>query len=487
MFLVTAIREIWKSCCWWAIWIRMAHSCCTSSRLKPTFFSWISPWPGKMCYDRTVKRESHPALFYGWVIVVASFATLSVAYIVRYTFSVFFVAILEEYGWSRALTAGVFSLGSIVYGCASPVFGTLADRYGARAVVRGGAVALAIGLIGSSLISEPWQYYLCFGLLASAGNSAAGYVPNATLMANWFRRRLGLVLGTISAGTAFGILFAVPLAQYLIDMIGWRHAYVAFACLALGVVLTASLFMIRHPQERGLLPDGGRLSAEEDARRRALERERQIVNRDWARRNWTLGGAARTYQFWLIMAAGWSVNFATQIAFAHQVALLVDAGYEKMLAAVSVSMIGFAGMVGKMGLGAASDRWGREWVFSAGLVSGIIGLVLLMAARTVVLPWLPYACGLWIGVGYAATGILPPTLSSDLFHGKSFGLIFGVMNMAGNIGGAVGAWSAGYLFDLSRDYLVPVLLAQLAMAVAVGCIWGIAPRKIRLVPGKART
>ncbi|MEE9519253.1 MAG: MFS transporter, partial [bacterium] len=85
--------------------------------------------------------------WYGTVIVAASFAIFAVVYGVRLSFAIFFVALLKEFGWSRALLAGVFSLGTLIFGCASPVVGILLDKHGARRVMLVGAV-----LMGTSLL-----------------------------------------------------------------------------------------------------------------------------------------------------------------------------------------------------------------------------------------------------------------------------------------------------------------------------------------------
>ena len=421
--------------------------------------------------------------FYGWVIVGSAFVLLALAYTAWYSFSVFLVAILEEYGWSRALTAGVFSVFTVVHGLTGPLIGGMVDRRGPRLVVGVGAMILAAGLIGSSRISEPWQFYLFFGVVAAMGVGATGWIPNFTLLQNWFVRRLGTVVGIASGGVGFGILFLVPLAQYAILHVGWRITYVLLAAAVLAVMLpTTLLFQRRRPQDMGLLPDDSSARGEE----RRLEAERLVVDREWASRDWTLRSAVRTYRFWMAFGAGMLLSFASQMVLVHHVALLVDAGYDKMLAASAVGMVGIASVFGKLLWGSASDRVGREVAFTAGMSCALVGILLLMLAQAILAPWVPYVYGAWMGIGYAVSATLAPTLSADLFRGRSFGAIFGLMGAGNSIGGALGSWVAGYIFDLTGDYMAALSLGLVAILASIVCLWLAGPRKVRLVPGQAR-
>ena len=90
-----------------------------------------------------VKQKS--SLYYGWVIVAIGFAAMAIAYGVRNSFCVFYIPILKEFGWSRASTAGIFSINVIVYGVFSPFAGFLMDRFGPRKILSIGVILLALG------------------------------------------------------------------------------------------------------------------------------------------------------------------------------------------------------------------------------------------------------------------------------------------------------------------------------------------------------
>ena len=94
-----------------------------------------------------IKRRRFPKIFYGWVIVFITFFIMSIVYAIWYSFPLFYVPILDEFGWSRAETALIFSLGSITYGIGSAIAGALLDRFGPRKTFTVGAVFMVIGLV----------------------------------------------------------------------------------------------------------------------------------------------------------------------------------------------------------------------------------------------------------------------------------------------------------------------------------------------------
>lgn len=115
----------------------------------------------------TVRKQ--PFLFYGWLVVAVSFITLTVTYGARYSFSIFYVAILDEFGWSRGTTAIILSVNLLVYAFAAPIAGDLMDRYGPRRVFPLGATLIGLGLIACSTANTIWHFFIYFGIIAGVG------------------------------------------------------------------------------------------------------------------------------------------------------------------------------------------------------------------------------------------------------------------------------------------------------------------------------
>jgi MFS family permease len=158
--------------------------------------------------------------------------TLALAYGVWYAYSVFLVALLKEFGWSRSVLAGAFSVFTLVSGGAGPVLGALADRFGPRRLILAGGALLAASLWADSYVTRAWHLYVGFGLLTAIGVSTAGWTPAVVMVQRQFSARLGLALGIAGSGVGLGIFLVVPLCQALIDAFGWRWAFRALGIFA---------------------------------------------------------------------------------------------------------------------------------------------------------------------------------------------------------------------------------------------------------------
>src|SRR6267143_6391562 len=136
-----------------------------------------------------------PRFFYGWFIVAIAFVTMGVGVNARTAFSLFFPPILDEFGWSRGVTAGAFSFGFLVSGAVSPLIGRLMDRSGPRAVMELGVALMAAGLLLAPLTSQPWHLYLTIGVMVGAGSVCLGYSGQSVFLPNWLIRRRGMAIG----------------------------------------------------------------------------------------------------------------------------------------------------------------------------------------------------------------------------------------------------------------------------------------------------
>ena len=191
-----------------------------------------------------------------WVVVGAVWVTLAIASGLYFSFPVFFVALLEEFGWSRGATAAAFSISSIVQGLLSPVVGTLVDRLGPRRVILSGTFVLGGACLLASRIGSLWSLYLVTGVLAAAGVCAVSWVPSGALIARWFAERRGSMMGIAFSGMGAGVLVMGPLAQWLIDGYGWRTAYLVLGTGTLAVLIPIVWFGVQDAPRCGVSRHG---------------------------------------------------------------------------------------------------------------------------------------------------------------------------------------------------------------------------------------
>ncbi len=428
-----------------------------------------------------------PRLFYGWVIVAAVVAILAVAYVAWYSFALFLVALVREFGWARADAAGAFSVYVLTHAGCSPIVGRLVDRFGPRPLVHGGALLVGLALVGCSQLTALWQLYLFFGVLAAIGVTVMGWVPCITLVGRWFSRRVGLAVGIAGAGIGLGTFLAAPPLQYLIDAHGWRTAYLALAVVLALVPQPLALLLRARPEDMGLARDGAPPAAPSAPATRAQVADPRVVDPVWVRQEWTVGRAVRTWRFQLLFATFLLIGFGIHQTHTHQVAYLVGNGYDPLLAATVAGAIGLVSVFGKVLVGTGSDWLGREMMMTLGLGAGAAAMLLLLSFAGGGSP--PAALFLYavlFALGYSVTAPLSPAITADLFYGRHYGAIYGVMNVSGGSGGAVGAWLAGVIYDRTGSYQGAWLLVLGAFLLAALAGWIVAPRKVLRTPGQAR-
>ncbi|MFQ5904091.1 MAG: MFS transporter, partial [Candidatus Binatia bacterium] len=199
--------------------------------------------------------------YYPWIVVGLSFLTVGVAFGCRSSFAVFFVAVTQEFQWSRGVTAGVLLLGALIWGLAAPFIGMLFDRFGPRVVIPAGSLIMALGFFVSSTTQSILHFYIGMGILMSLGFAALPMSTHGIIISNWFVHKRGRAMGIVASGMGVGVLVIAPLTQFIISELGWRHAYRMLALLLAVLIAPLNLLFQRHrPEDVGLSPDSGSLS-----------------------------------------------------------------------------------------------------------------------------------------------------------------------------------------------------------------------------------
>ena len=391
--------------------------------------------------------------------------TLALCYGIWYSYSVILVALLNEFGWSRSMLAGAFSVFTLVHGAVNPLIGTLCARMRPSSLMAGGGAALGIALWIDSFIAAPWHLYLGFGAFTAVAVAACGWIPALVQVQRNFPDRLGLAIGIASSGVGVGMLVVVPLCQFLIDACGWRWALRVLGLVCAAWILPSSLYLLRR----------GRTSPKHAGAPSAANAMPHAGTRSM-----TLAQAMRTAPFWLIVASLFFGNVCSQTLLVHQVAYFVDHGLAAIVAASVVAVVGVSSIIGKTGGGWLSDRIDRELVFVSGIAIMVTSVGALAALGAVPSRWGAYGFAVLLGLGYSVTAAIIPAMTSDRFSGPHFGSIIGVAMFGSAAGSAFGPWLAGYLFDLSGSYALPFMIAAACGAVAGMAGW--LARMLRLRP-----
>ncbi len=397
---------------------------------------------------------------------------LALAYGIWYAYGVFMVVLLQEFGWSRSLLAGAFSVFTLVHGIANPLIGMLCDRLRPERLVAGGGVALGIVLWLDSFITTPVELYLFFGVFTALAVACCGWVPAVIQVQRRFPDRLGFALGIVSAGVGIGMMLVVPLCQWLIQTLGWRMAFRVLGVICTLVIVPAAMYLVRSGNARA--------SAGESAGEPKTASPKPSAAARPAARSIRISEAMRAAPFWLIMAAYFFGSLSTQTMHVHQVAFLVDHGIAAMIAASVVGVVGGSSVIGKIGGGWLSEHIDREIIYVAGIVITVASVAALLVVGANPTTWGPYGYAVLLGLGYSVTAALTPALSADRFSGEHFGSIVGAGMFASAIGAAIGPWLAGLQFDLTGSYTLPFVVAAVCAGIAGAAVW--IARRLRLQP-----
>ena len=402
-------------------------------------------------------ESRNPGFFYGYVVVAAAFIIMLLMYGTFYSFGIFFKPLLEEFGWTRAMTSGPYSLCMFLLGFLGIPAGRLTDRFGSRLVMTASGLFLGLGYLLMSQVSDIWQLYLVYGVIIGIGMSGS-FVPMLSTVARWFVKRRGLMTGIVVAGIGVGIMIMPPIANSLISSYGWRTAYSIVGAIALVFIVLAAQFLRRDPSQMGLLPYGENEVKQEGSISEAT--------------GLSLGEAIHTRQLWLFFATLFSFGFVMQVIMVHIVIYAIGLGISAINAANILAIIGGISIVGRIAIGSAADRMGNKPAL-------IIALVLLSGA----LLWLQLAEEMWmlylfaaiLSLAYGGIAALESPVVAWLFGMKAHGVIFGVAVFGYTTGGTIGPVLAGRIFDIAGSYQIAFLLSAALAIVAFILAWLLRP------------
>ena len=390
------------------------------------------------------------------LLLGGAFVTFAVSAALMHSYSVFLVAFLEEFRWSRAETSLAFSMSALVGGVSAPLVGVLVDRLGPRRLVLLGGSVLTLGLLGSAYVGALWQIVVLYGVLMTLGANGLGLVVFVPILSRRFVSNRGMAISIVQSANGFARAVSAPLAQLLISAIGWRHAYLAQAAF-MGVLVWPLAALFRRDE-----PPAPRVSQSASPPGEGVGAARPM------RRDWTLAEAIATPHFWLLFTVYLCTGLGSFFVSLHQLAFAVDAGFDKLHAASVLGFGAFLAVGGTIVTGTVSDYIGRELSAILAYAVSIVGVICALFITGPEHAWLLWLHASFFGLTWGARGPTITAKTADLFPGPNLGTILGVITVGTGIGSAVGAWGAGWIFDVSGSYRL-AFLASIA-SYLVGCI-----------------
>ncbi len=376
---------------------------------------------------------------YGWQVVAASAIGigLGMSPLPFYTIGVFVAPLSAEFGWG----VGQVLEGMIPFGIfavmASPIIGWLTDRYGPRRVVLISIITFSLTMMSFSLMDgSRTMYLLIWTLLALSG---AGTLPITWTRAviGWFFEKRGLALGLSLVGTGLFGLIAKQYAFYMIDLVGWRMAYVAVGALPLLIAWPAAYFLFRDVSDPKVADKVANM---------AREKDEPVIKYGGL----TLRQAFKDWRFWLLAYSFVPISFAVGGPIPNMETLLGDKGFTPTDAVTLASLIGIAVIVGRILGGFLLDH------FWAPAVAAIILTVPAVAALMLAQPEISFfyaaaaimILGAAAGVEYDLMAYLVSRYFGQLHYASIYGFLYGFFA----IGAAVGPMVFGKYYDATGSY-----------------------------------
>ena len=408
------------------------------------------------------RLSKKPKVFYGyWIVAAAFLCAFMDSGCGYYSFSLFVTPLEADLGWGRSTIMGAWTMRFLALALVSPLVGRLVDRYGVRKIMPIGAIIAGLGFVLLSQIKNLWHFYLGWTAVG-IGMASLGLIPASAVVSNWFEKRRGIALGIMGIGFGAGGVLSPLIGGYLIPNFGWRVSYFALALLMWILVPLVLLVIRTKPADMGLYPDGV-----EDPEAVAKSKSEKSPSPS---KGLTLKMALATSSFWLISVSFLVASISETGITQSQVPFFEDIGFSAAMAATTLAVVGICSAIGKFFFGWLCDHIEVTYARAIGigfLIAGAIILTILQAESPAVLIWL-YAVLKGIGTGSWMSTI--SMLTSTSFGLASYGAIFGMMSLLMSIGVGVGPLFAGYMHDITGNYLVAFIVFIILLVVAIPTI-----------------
>jgi len=409
---------------------------------------------------------------YGWVILCLSFGNLIVEGGVTRSQPVFLPALRQGFGGSAAMTAAIFSASGVFGGLAAPILGKILDIIGPKYMFLLAGIVILVGWWASSMASHMWQLFIFYSLISAIGHTSIGSFSTIAILAPWFPKSKGVILGIADSGTAAGQAITPPLLQLVINNYGWRAGFRVFGILFFLIAAPLNFLLQRRPPDgTAELQDPENVTATHIPHQTSPSSIKATVQSEDISNDAHRFTPLKEPAVWMLLLARATASISNQMTNLHIIAFFVLAGYGEMQAASAIGAAGLFGIVARPAFGILSDKIGRELVFS-------IGMGMTFAAILVVLLFTGGA-NLWaliifvalIGLSDGVSGLLIGAKAADIYPSNILGSVMGVVQAGRNLGTAIGGVLTGLLFDINGDYEIAYWIAAILALLSIGAVW----------------
>ena len=400
---------------------------------------------------------------YGWVVLGLIFGNLVVEGGIRNSAPVFLPALRSSFGGSSALTAAVFSMSGVVGGFIAPVLGRILDKIGPRYLFPIAGVIILLGFLASSMVSNIWQLFIFYSVLATLGHTTIGAFSATAVLAPWFPRNKGVILGIADSGNPAGQAIFTPLSQLIITNYGWRSGFQVLGVLFFLLTAPLNLLFQRRPpnpnvdEENGLSEDI--VATPEDSVPDMSVNAGQGIK------------VTREPAVWFLLISRATGTISHQMTNLHIISFFVFAGYGGIQAAAALGIAGLFGIGARPVFGILSDRIGREIIFTVAMGMTFMSILVVLLFTEGANLWALIIFVALTGLSDGLNGLLLGAKAADIYPSNVLGSVSGMVDVGRGIGWATGGILTGLMFDQYGDYNLAYSVAAFLVLLSIASAW----------------
>ena len=419
------------------------------------------------------QESTKPKRSYGWVILGLSFGNLIVEGGVKNCQPVFLPALRQGFGGSAALTAAIFSAAGLFGGFAAPILGKLLDIIGPKYMFPLAGIVILIGWWASSMVSHMWQLFIFYSLISALGHTTIGSFSATAVLAPWFPKSKGVMLGIADSGNPTGQAIITPLAQLAVTNYGWRAGFRIFGVVFFLIAAPLNFLLQRRPPN----VDPTLSDIEDTPVSTSPEEYTQPI--DTTRKLGDISGDAHRFNalkepaVWMLLVSRAASSISNQMTNLHIIAFFVLAGYGEMQSAAAIGVAGLFGIGARPAFGILSDKIGRELVFSIAMGLTFIAILVVILFTEGANLWALIIFVALTGLSDGLSGLLLGAKAADIYPSNVLGSVMGVVDVGRSIGIAVGGVLTGLLFDINGNYDLAYWIAAILVLLSTVAVWSI--------------
>jgi MFS family permease len=409
---------------------------------------------------------------YAWVIVAVASLMWVITGSMRFAV-VQLVPFLHDsngFGWSYFAITLAFTVQWLLSGALSPVVGWLGDRYGVRRVLGFGTGLFVLGMILTGIMTHLWEFLIYFGVILGAA-IAIFQVSVITGVTLWFKKRLGVAMGSLQGFQGFGTVIALLLVMVLFNSFGFKWTFWVPGIVGGAMLFMLSRFFHNEPAVIGLKPLG---ASETEPVRRMQNNETSKV-----RTKAFLKHAKKTSAFWNLVGIHFWGCAGHNVILILLVAMAVENGLSQgMAVGVYIVMTGVS-TVTRFAVPVISDRVGSKWAMGVCFALQTAPVLMLLVAQDA---WVFYLFAVLFGVGLGGEMSAFPIINRQYYGDAPSGTTYGWQTLGGGVGMALGPLLGAYLRDTTGGFDTALYLSFGLSLVGVISIVALPSTAHHLIP-----